>query len=114
MLKMSQTIICLILIITICNGLKIHQQVTYDSLKSKYDTTSSDFMYYDNLNSPIANYYYGSVTKESYEMNVKIQKLDGYQQCGSTTPYAKKDQSSCMSCPGDKPLFNLGNVFLLY
>ena len=41
-------------------------------------------------------------------MNIKIQKLDGYQECGSTTPYAKKDQSSCISCPKDKPLFNLG------
>ena len=88
MTKILQATFCLILIITICNGLKIHQQVTYDSLRSKYDTASSDFKYYDNLNSPIANFYYGGVTKESYEMSVKLQKLDEYQQCGSTTPYA--------------------------
>lgn len=100
-------------IMIICNNLKIHkQQVTYDSLKSKYDT-GSDYKYYDNLNSPIANYYYGSITKESYEMSVKLQKLDGYQQCESTTPYAKKDQLSCMSCPSDKPLINLGIIFFI-
>lgn len=95
-------------------AMRMHQQsnptATYDSIKSKYDT-SSDYKYYDNLNSLQANYYYGSVTKESYEMSVKLSKLDGYKQCVSMTPYAKQDSGSCMSCPSDKPLFNLGKIF---
>jgi len=108
--------LCVLLIVCATN-LKIHQQyntVTYDSLMSKYDTSSSDYKYYDNLNSPQANYYYGGITKESYEMSVKLQKLDGYQQCESATPYTKKSQGSCMSCPADKPLFNLGTIFIIW
>lgn len=44
-------------------------------------------------------------------MSVKLSKLDGYKQCVSMTPYAKQDSGSCMSCPSDKPLFNLGKIF---
>ena len=65
MTKTQHMILCIMLIITLGYSLKIHKQVTYDSLRSKYDTTtlSSDYKYVDNLNSPISNYYYGSVTK---------------------------------------------------
>ena len=36
--------------------------VTYDSLKSKI-ATPIDYKYYDNLNSPSTNYYFGTITK---------------------------------------------------
>jgi hypothetical protein len=45
------------------------QNVTYSTLKSDVlsqngsSTSNINFQYYDNLNSPIANYYYGSITK---------------------------------------------------
>lgn len=63
MTKVQHMILPLMLLLSLAYSLKIHQQVTYDSLISKYDITSSDYKYVDNLNSPISNYYYGSVTK---------------------------------------------------
>lgn len=87
--------------------------VTYDSLKSRLDSTI-DYKYYDNLNSPSTNFYYGTITKEAYEMSVKLYKLDDYEQCPGLTPYATKDMQSCMACPPEKPLFNLGTYLLIY
>jgi hypothetical protein len=60
------TVIVLLGIMGAVNSLKIHLQapptVTYDSVKSKFDT-NIDFKYYDNLDSPNANFYYGTITK---------------------------------------------------
>lgn len=42
-------------------------------------------------------------------MRVKLYKLDDYEECSSETPYATPDLQSCMFCPSDKPLFDLGN-----
>lgn len=42
-------------------------------------------------------------------MNVKLSKLDDYQQCPSMSPFAAKDGQSCMNCPPEMPLFNLGS-----
>lgn len=41
-------------------------------------------------------------------MSVKLYKMDDYEQCNSATPYATKDMQSCMKCPSDRPLFDLG------
>jgi hypothetical protein len=67
-----------------------------------------NYKYYDDLKSPNANYFYGSMTKEAYEMRVKLYKLDDYEQCGSDTPFATPDMQKCMACPIDRPLFDLG------
>jgi len=59
-------IVTIILTFALVNSIKLHLQttstVTYDSLKSKLDS-SIDYKYYDNLNSFNTNFYYGTITK---------------------------------------------------
>lgn len=83
---MSQTVQILLLIglisISFVSSMRLHVQetgstVTYDSLKSRLDS-NIDYKYYDNLNSPSSNFYYGTITKEAYEMSIKLYKLDDY------------------------------------
>jgi len=38
--------------------------------------------------------------------------MDNYQQCSQLTPFATKDLQSCLVCPQDKPVFNLGMLFI--
>ncbi len=47
-------------------------------------------------------------------MRIKLYKGDDYQQCNSSTPYAAKDMQSCINCPDDRPVFNLGILFILF
>ena len=53
--------------------------MTFVTPKSNSTTSSGaskiNYKYYDNLQSPSTNYYYGSITKDAYDMHIKQYQL---------------------------------------
>jgi hypothetical protein len=49
--------------------------VTPNNKNVSSGTSIIDYKYYDNLQSPSANYYYGSITKDAYDMHIKQYQL---------------------------------------
>lgn len=82
-MKNSHRILLLLLtLLHITTCLRVHQTissvtfVTPNSNTTNTNTTSAiDYKYYDNLQSPSANYYYGSITKDAYDMHIKQYQL---------------------------------------